>query len=169
MRILTRTIQLLMLLSATTTLGAQQNPARSYGLLVPAGVVGGVLGFAAGAAVGLGTDPNGWTFVPLGLAGETFGVPLAVHLANGRRGARFGREYGMSALVGVGGLLVAARAANGLHNARGSALVAVSAQALMAGIIERGSSGSAQSEPRDQRVMIAPTNHGLGVLLRLTR
>lgn len=75
-----------------------------------AGVIGAVAGFAIGA-VALQSRSCGeldcWApAFYAAMAGESLGVPVAVHLANGRRG-RPGRALLASLAIGAGGLGVA--------------------------------------------------------------
>ena len=93
-------------------------PAESTGgravAMAAGGIVGGLVGFGAGFLAGsLVTDDMGEGMV-YALAGESFLLPLGVHLANGARGQGGLSTLASIALGGVGLLLASADAPDAL-------------------------------------------------------
>jgi hypothetical protein len=82
--------------------------------MVVAGALGAVVGFFGGAMIGYSLERHYWPcdcddpglggFIYGSAIGSAIAVPVAVHLANQRRGS-FGRTLGVSSLVAAVGLL----------------------------------------------------------------
>jgi hypothetical protein len=95
---------------------------RSTGRLVVGGLVGGIVGGALGGAVGAGLwggiDPGGCSYEEWvcrvhgfywgAVVGESLGIPMGIHLANGRRGDLLRSTLVSAALGAVGSLAIVA-------------------------------------------------------------
>lgn len=121
-------------------------------LLVGAGLLGGTVGFFGGALAGANVacaeeEPDEFCGLIGGFwgaaVGTTVGIPLGVHLANGRRG-----DYPLSQLASVGiaaGLIGAVFLSGDEDTAAAFLLPAVPVGQILASIlIERGSAGPRQ-------------------------
>ncbi len=134
---------------------------RSIGGAIGAGVGLGLLGWLAGAMVGVGIgsviDCHMCELVGLawgGLVGETTGLALGVHLGNGRRG-NFALDWLTAAAASVAGIgLVAA--------ADGVVLAAVATPILQLGAtvaVERAT-GRSRARRREARLFVVPQRDG---------
>jgi hypothetical protein len=96
---------------STRSVGTERQGASTAALLA-AGIAGGAVGLVGGAYLGAALDHGGSEYLPVGaviggLAGETLLLPLAVHLANGRRGNLLNGTLLSVAAMGAGILFAA--------------------------------------------------------------
>jgi hypothetical protein len=95
---------------------AVQKDQRSLAVPIIGGLIGGAAGLVAGGQIGYGIDSancegDEWFcgiggIIIGGTIGESIGLPLGVHLGNGRKG-NFGKELFSSLGIAAGGMVLA--------------------------------------------------------------